>query len=876
VGRKCVSIYQTAEWRKILKLGHFSYLGIAGIIYLLCSESVQAQGKEKLVKINLNPEYTVPKEGTKAEVPITQIPQISDIQSPHTSVKDWLAQQQNQVIFVTGVSLNANENVLEVTLETPTSDQLQTVVKSEGNNFIVDIPNAQLKLSSGELFRQEKPIAGITDVVVTNQDANTIRVTVTGETSLPKVELDDSDKGLIFVVAPVTTSTQQPPTPDAPSTNTTEQAEEPPIELVVTGTRLEVPIEDTPQSIQVIPRQVLEDRGVVRLDEFTDNVSGVQRLTEGTGPGSSGFIIRGFSDEYETLRNGFRSQGGFARDLANIDRVEVLKGPAAILYGSGFQSGTVNTITKKPLEDPFYEIKATAGSYAFYRGEIDLTGPLTESRSLLYRLNASYQNQGSFRDFGRYAGTFIAPALTWKLGDRTTLNIDYENLTYESVDPGVFRADPRFLNIRRSFFQGEPDINLETYTANSLTYEFEHQFSDNWQFKQTFNGLWQQISSRRASSRGLQDDGETLNRQFTTSNSQTNNLSFRNEIYGKFKTGSIGHNLLFGVEYSHLDYPGKAFSSPIAPINIFNPVYGARPTGELSLDYFVTYGSDVLGIYVQDIIELLPNLKIAAGVRFANVEGFYDDLDTNTNINKISDSKFSPRLGIVYQPSDTTTLYASWSNAFIPQVFGRNTSGEAFKPVTSEQYEVGIRQEFFDRKLLANLAIYQITRQNVATTDPNSDDFFDRIQTGEQRSRGIELDISGEISPGWRIIGTYAYTDAIVTKDNLIPVGDRLGNVPYNSASLWTTYQIQKGNLQGFGGGLGLVYVGDRANGIPNEFTVPSYLRTDAALFYRSDRYNISLNFKNLFNVKYFDTNDFGSLNVQEPFTVIGSFSYRF
>lgn len=858
-----------------MKLGHFSYLGIAGIICLLCSESVQAQGKEKLVKINLNPEYTISQEGTKAKVPITQIPQISDIQRSHTSVKDWLAQQQNQVILVTGVSLNTSENSLEVTLETPASDQLQTVVKSEGNNFIVDIPNAQLKLSSGELFRQENPTAGITDVVVTNQDANTIRVTVTGETSLPKVELDDSDKGLIFVVAPVTTSTQQPQIPDTQPTQPSAQDEQP-IELVVTGTRFEVPIQDAPQSIQVIPRQVLEDRGVVRLDEFTDNVSGIQRLTGGAGPGSSGFIIRGFADDYETLRNGFRTQGGFARDLANIDRVEVLKGPAAILYGSGFQSGTVNTITKKPLEVPLYELKATFGSYSFYRGEVDFTGPLTESGSLLYRLNASYQNEGSFRDFGRYAGTFIAPALTWKLGDRTTLSVDYENLTYESVSAGTFRADPRFLNVRRSFYQGEPDLDLETYSANSLTYEFEHRFSDNWQFKQTFNRLWQEISATRASIRALQADGETLNRQYTVSDSNTNNLTFRNELFGKFNTGSLRHNLLFGVEYSHLDYPGKSFSTTIDPINIFNPRYGARPTGELSLDYFETYGNDVVGIYVQDLIEVLPNLKIAAGVRFDSSTGFYEDLQTNTIINEVSDSQFSPRLGIVYQPSDTTTLYASWSNSFTPQIFGRNSSGQPFKPITSEQLEVGIRQEFFDRRLLAGLALYQITRQNVATTDPNSDDFFDRIQTGEQRSRGIELDISGEISPGWRIIATYAYTDAVVTKDNVIPVGDRLGGVPYNSASLWTTYQVQDGNLQGLGGGLGLVYVGDRPDAIPNTFTVPSYLRTDAAVFYRREQFEARLNFKNVFDVKYFDSNNFGSLSVQEPFTVIGSFSYRF
>ncbi|MEM8830879.1 MAG: TonB-dependent receptor [Cyanobacteria bacterium P01_G01_bin.19] len=282
------------------------------------------------------------------------------------------------------------------------------------------------------------------------------------------------------------------------------------------------------------------------------------------------------------------------------------------------------------------------------------------------------------------------------------------------------------------------------------------------------------------------------------------------------------------------------------------------------------------GIYLQDLAELLPSLKILAGVRFDYVDGFYEDRETDTSFNEVSDSEFSPRLGIVYQPIDTTTLYASWSNSFTPQVFGRNSSDEPFEPITSEQFEIGIRQELFDKKLLAGLALYQITRENVATTDPNSDDFFDRIQTGEQRSRGIELDLNGEILPGWKTILTYAYTDAEITEDNAIPVGDSLPNVPDNSASLWTTYEIQSGSVQGLGAGLGIVYVGDRQDGLPNSFTVPSYVRTDAALFYNRRQFEARLNFKNLFDNDYYDADDFARISPQEPFTVVGSFSYEF
>lgn len=849
-----------------LQLRQFFCVGIAGTIYLLGIGTAKAQNDENISKI-----------------PITNISQISDIKRPHTNVKEWLAQQQTQIIQVTGVSLNQTSNGLEVILETTASDKLQTSLNSEGNILSVDIPNAQLRLASGDSFLSQKPVAGITEITVINQDSNTIRVTVIGETGLPKVELDDTDNGLIFVVTPITTSTRQPQTPQTNQADSETPAAQPsaqndePIELVVTGTRFEVPIQDTPQSIQVIPRQVLEDRGAVRLDEFTDNVSGVQRITGGDGLGSSGFIIRGFSDVYENLRNGFRSQGGFPRDLANIDRIEVLKGPAAALYGGGFQSGIVNILTKKPLDEPRYEVKATVGSYDFYRGELDLTGPLVENRSLLYRLNVAYQNQGSFRDFLNYKSFFVAPSLTWNISQRTSLSFDYEYLNTDYPDDETFRAEPEFLRISPKTYLGEPDLASERFTAHSLSLEFSHEFSDNWQYRLGFNTLWQDVFDEGATRSGrLQADRRTLNREFTRRTNDLENLTLRNEILGKFNTGSVRHNLLFGVDYSRLEYAYTFSSAPIAPIDIFNPIYGARPTAALSLNSNEAYGDDTLGIYLQDIVEVLPSLKILAGVRFDNVNGFYEDRETNTSINEVSDSKFSPRFGIVYQPGDTTTLYASWSNSFTPQIFGRNSNGEQFKPVTSEQYEVGIRQEFLDQRLSANLALFQITRQNVATTDPNSSDPFARIQTGEQRSRGVELDINGEILPGWKMILTYAYTDAQVTEDNRIPVGDRLPNVPYNSASLWTTYEIQSGNLQGLGAGLGIVYVGDRQGGLPNTITIPSYVRTDAALFYRRRQFEARLNFKNLFDTNYYDATDGTSINPQEPFTLIGSFSYRF
>lgn len=243
------------------------------------------------------------------------------------------------------------------------------------------------------------------------------------------------------------------------------------------------------------------------------------------------------------------------------------------------------------------------------------------------------------------------------------------------------------------------------------------------------------------------------------------------------------------------------------------------------------------------------------------------------------DFAFSPRVGLVYQPSQTVSLYASYSQSFAP-AFGFNPDGQAFKPTKGRQFEVGIKADFLNGKLSTTLAAYQITKTNVTTPSPDPElaALGFSIQSGEQRSRGIELDIAGEILPGWKVIASYAYTDAEVTKDTAIAVGNRLVNVPKNQASLWITYEIQKGRWKGFGVGLGLFYVGDRQGDLDNSFALPDYLRTDAAIYYRNGRFNAAINIRNLFDTDYIRSSE-GSrtfLKSGAPFTIVGSISWEF
>ncbi|MBD2385747.1 TonB-dependent siderophore receptor [Cylindrospermum sp. FACHB-282] len=887
-------------------------------------ENLEGQSKGVLNTKDTSSTQTLPLlTAVQTSVPTTNIPRLSQ------TVPD--SQTSPAVSQVIGIKLESVDNGLELTLQTTDGESLQILNRSQGNNYIADIPKTQLRLPSGNTFRQDNPVAGITSVIVANQDANTIRVTVTGTAGLPAVELFDSDEGLIFGLVPVVSSTppeqptaqtppeqptaqtppeqptaqtppEQPtaqtppeqPTAQTPPEQPQPQTEQPaaqteqPIELVVTGeedgyrildattaTKIDAPLRDIPASIQVIPKEVIEDRQVVRLNELANNVSGVQQQTGYGGISSQGYFIRGFGSGFETIRNGFRDFGFLSpRDVANVERVEFLKGPASVLYGSAQSpGGIVNTITKKPLADPFYRVGMTVGSYDFYRPTIDFTGPITEDKSLLYRLNAAYESAGSFRDFNESESTFIAPSLSWKVGPRTTIGFDYEYQKYDYVyDRGLPPLNIS-LNVPISRSIIEPDLPRSEFRSSSFTYTLEHETSDNWKFRQGLNVLNVDGLTRIIQGTTLAADGRTLQRQYRTSDEEQNNISLQNEISGKFNTGSIRHNVLFGLEIGQYKLDYDFYRGSIAGLDLLNPVYGAQP-GPVSRSFYDQYGSQNVALYVQDLFELTPNLKILAGGRFDWVDSYYRDVVGNAYNIETSTSNFSPRVGIVYQPSNSTSVYASWTNSFNPQIFSRSRSGETFDPETGEQFEVGIKQEFLNKRLSATLAYFDITKQNVLTTDPVDDAFS--IQTGEQRSRGLELDITGEILPGWKVIATYAYTDAFVSQDNDPGlVDDKLQGVPAHSASLWTTYELQSGNLQGLGFGAGLVFVDEREATLPNSIKIPSYVRADASVFYRRNNWRAALNIKNLFDTNYYESQGY-YLTPGAPLTVLGTVSIDF
>lgn len=837
-----------------------------------------------------------------------------------------VAIDERSPITVTGVRLNQTDSGLEVLLETSSSQPLSVVTSSYGRTYVANITNARLALPEGKSFRQENLTGEIAVVSVTPQGNNGIRVTALGSEGLPTAKVRQSNGSTIFsLTAPSTPSAQTPtPTPPPPGTeNPTQLGETAPevegetpappapepaeesaqedeeIEILVTGeqeegyrandtsvgTRTDTPLRDIPQSIQVVPQQVLQDRQVRSITDGLENVSGVTSVSTAASSRNY-FTIRGFEVYSNSLVNGLpdpqiSSDGSFV----NVERLEVLKGPASVLYGeTGFSGigGTINFVTKQPLSDPFYEISATIGSFDDYLGTIDFSGPLNDSKTALYRFNAGYRSTESFVDFNEARRLSIAPNLSFSLGQNTDLvvegdvNIQERNGQQPDGPPAVGSILPNPNGeVRRSFSLQGPVTDDLTINGR-VGYSLEHRFNENWKLRNAFRYVFYNDDDRDGapgfSATDLADDNRTLNREATIGSQFYDFYLLDTNLQGKFSTGPIDHQLLFGFSLSRnttdLNFE---FGIPAAPVDIFNPVYDQTvvSTGRNFIEFTTR---DTLGIYLQDQITLVENLKLLLGGRVDLFEERKTDRLTDIEISQ-SDTAFSPRVGIVYQPIPPISLYASFARSFAPTI-GTSATEEAFQPERGTQYEVGIKADVNDQ-LSATLALYDLTRTNVTTTDPDNLDFS--IQTGEQNSQGIELDISGEILSGWNIIAGYAYTDARVTEDNTVPVGNRLFSALEHSFNLWTTYRIQQGDLQGLGFGLGFYYVGETAGNLANTFEIPSYFRTDAAIFYEREQFRTALNFRNLFDVEsYRATGSETLVGLGDPFTVQGTISWQF
>jgi iron complex outermembrane receptor protein len=746
-----------------------------------------------------------------------------------------------------------------------------------GNALLMEIPNATLVLPEGGPFEQFGPAPGLALVSVTNEPGNRVRVSITGSDGPPSATVDTVATGLVLAIVPGKSLAAD----DGEAigiwvTGEGREGYSPRNSSAATGT--DTPVRDIPQSIQIIPREVIEDRDAQQLGNALETAASVADTGgRGTSVFGPGFLIRGFETRGGIFREGVETFSLGPLSTNDLERVEVLRGPASVLYGQGEPGGIINLVPKKPLSEAFYNVSVGGDSFGSYNGLLDLSGPLTSDRSLRYRLNVSYNDFNGSRNPVDGNELLISPVISWDITPRTSLDF-YSQYTKnrENIDQGLVAGSNGIIDLPRDRFLGE-DFSEFSQDQFNIGYRLNHEVNDNFILRHNLN--YQTYSPRRYSPLfdSLDEVSGELGRLAYFAGGSYQRFFVNAEALSRFNTGSISHQVLFGVQYRNTaERPEFQFSNLYSPINIFNPIYTRIPYA-IEPEFFRDDTIKTLSVYLQDQINILSNLKLLAGVRFDTSEQFR----TTQNIGELrdeftqSDSAFSPRVGIVYEPFKPLSLYASYSTSFQPS-FGasRNLDDSTFEPELGRQFEVGIKWDITDR-ILFTAALFDIRRQNVQTADPNDPLFT--VQTGEVTSQGFELGIGGELLPGWNLTANFTGLNAFVSQDNTELLDNRLVNVPDYQFSLWSTYRIQQGNLRGLGFGLGLFSVGQRAGNSLNSFNLPSYFRVDAGLFYNRENWRAQLNVQNLLNTSYFLSSD-GFLGVipGAPLTVSGRVVVKF
>ncbi len=673
------------------------------------------------------------------------------------------------------------------------------------------------------------------------------------------------------------------------------------VKQATTATKTDTPLMETPVNIQVVPQQIMQDQQATTLDTVLSNVSGV--LSYQQGGSLESVIVRGFDTNQTVFVDGFRIYDHFGnglQNLTNIDSVEVMKGPAATLYGQAQPGGIINLVSKQAQTTPYNSVELTAGSWNHYVAKFDSTGPLNEGKTLLYRLDGSYDTSGSWRDGIWSKSTSIAPTLKWIISPQTqaTFKIAYTHNPMNGDNAQVVPlVNNQIVPIARTVNVYDPAYTGQTNDNTSITLDWSHQFNDDWSIK----NMWLSYSAKSSGvyingsfippgTPGNIDNGWNVQlgypqyqsgaAAYQESNEQ--NQATELDLTGHFNTAGLKHTLLVGADYAIHTEPifvmgGLATSTPIVPVSYTAsvPVY---------LDPNNLYSGDTRsidkGLFVQDQVKLPNNVDILAGLRYqswsqtswnntygsTNVANGYAGYSTGTPYN---DSAVTPRLGVVWEPQKWLSLYGQYSEGYFPNQ-ALDYLGNTLKATGATNKEVGLKTEFYGGKLQSTVAYFDLTKTNVSAADLDPAhqallqciNFGCSIAIGEVNSKGLELDVQGEIKPNWNLIVTYAYTDARVTVDPNIPstVGNRLQNVPYNMGSVWNTYDFKQGDLAGWTLGGGIVARGSSLDA-SNAVDTPGYVIFNAMARYstkwRTSKLTAQLNINNLFNTDYFASSSY-------------------
>ena len=622
------------------------------------------------------------------------------------------------------------------------------------------------------------------------------------------------------------------------------------------ATKTDTPLREVPQSISVITRQQMDDQRVQRLTDALRYTAGVTPSIWGRDDRFDEYLVRGFDiGTYATYRDDLPQKligySGFKIEPYSLERLEVVKGPVSVLYGENEVGGMVNAVTKRPTDTPFRSGYLSYGSFDTLEGGVDVGGPIDQDGKWSYRLTAMARDGETETDFSVNDRIFIAPALTWKPTDRTSLtiltNYQWDRTTPTSELPVAGVDYPAELgSLGRSFSMDSDGFKQYKARHGSIGYLFEHEFDEQWKVRQNLRFSRQDTDYRDLYYAGVMLDDTTATRTIYTADETATAFSIDNQAEYKLEWDRVQNTLLAGFSYDRfvLDQVTRYGDGP--NLDIFDPDYSipiALPPVYEDLRQTV----DQYGLYAQTQTRLDDHWILTLGARQTWVDTLTDDRLADARTTQ-DDDAFTGKAGLGYLFDNGLTPYVSYSQSFVTNL-GTTRDGTPFEPSDGTQYEAGIKYEPSFFPAIMTVSAFQIEKTNVLTTDPIDPNF--QIQTGEVRHRGIEAEANVDLGFGLSAIAAYTYLDAEITSSNDGDEGNRPSLVPENQASLWANYAVPEGILEGLSFGAGVRYIGQTYGDNANTIEVKSYTLVDAAIRYQRQGWGLALNASNLFDKDY-------------------------
>jgi len=646
---------------------------------------------------------------------------------------------------------------------------------------------------------------------------------------------------------------------------------------------------DLPQSVTVLGKDVLDRQQVLTVGDALMNVSGVYVMGT-TGGVQQEIGARGYQfNSTNTFKNGMKFNNGIMPDVSSVDRMEFLKGSAAILMGNVTAGGVMNIVTRKPLFDRGGQIGFRTGSYDFYKPTLDIYGPVSGSRTVAYRVVSSYEKERSFRDKVKGERYYINPSFLIRAGKKVQVLVEGDYLTdTHTSDFGVGAINYVIPDIPRSRFLGAPWSTNKAVESN-ITVTTTYQINDRWQLR-SLDGFYNYTADLYGTSRPDDGGGAAIQANGNwvrgVQHSATNEHYYLAEadLVGKFNTGSIRHQFLFGVSADKDQTNTLAYNllTVYDSINVFDlnkfPQRTDIPT--LTRNTFTRAPLSTAAVYAQDLISVTPELKILLGGRLGYVQslsGVYSYATARTTPSADYAHPFSPRIGIVFQPASTLSVFTSYSNSFTTNT-GTDTAGRALPLSFIDQYEAGFKSDLLDRLLSFNVTTYTIVNSNLAQMSLANGNTNSNIKelAGQVTSKGVEAELSTKSIHGFAVMAGYSYNDSRYTQSNTYPKGSKLQYAPGNIVTASVYYSFS-GALRGLGAGLTGLYVNGMNGGrVPrlhptaaqlnySLIPLPDFTQLDVTVGYSYRQLTFGLKCSNLFNALGYYAHEDGSVNPTAP-----------